>query len=160
MHLIAITMDRDAITLAIAVIGCLVGVSSLLLGIYNLRRTIAKDKVSVTVTPKYYLTPTGERGVWLEVVNTGFVPAMITQAGFDLADGRVFLATQRHEFDRGSFSEMLAPQARLSHHFQIGADLSEEFKGAARSFVTTAAGEKFLGVARPRKDEVTIHRYG
>jgi hypothetical protein len=160
MHLAAITIDRDAITLAIAVTGCLVGVSGLVLGIYNLRRAIAKDKVSVTVTPKYYLTPTGERGIWLEIVNTGFVPTTITQAGFNMADGRVFLATERHEFDRGAFGEMLAPQARLSLHFKIGADLSDDFKGMVSSFVTTAAGEQFLGDFRPRKDDVTIHRYG
>jgi hypothetical protein len=159
MTISTINIDRDAVTLVIAVIGCVVGVSGLVLGIHNLRRSISKDKVSITVTPKNYQNPFGDRGIWLEIVNTGFVPTTITQAGFIMADGRVFLATERHEFDRGSFGEMLAPQARMSHHFKIGADLSEEFKGTVSSFVSTAAGEKFFGEVRPRVDDMTIHRY-
>lgn len=154
-----INIDRDAITLAIAVIGCVVGLSGLALGMYNLRRAIARDKVSVTVTPKYYLNRFGERGIWLEIVNTGFVPTTITQAGFSMSDGRVFLATERHEFDRGLFGEVLAPQARLSQHFRIGADMSEEFEGAVSSFVETAAGEKFFGVVSPRENDVTVYRH-
>ena len=104
------------------------------------------------------MTANGERGIWLDIVNTGFVPTTITQAGFDMSDERVFLATEPHQFDQGSFSEILAPQARLRHHFKIGADTCDEFSKVTQSFVTAATGEKFIGPASARPNDVTVYK--
>ncbi len=153
-----INIDKDTVTLVIAIIGCVVGVSGLILGIYNLRRTIAKDKAALKVSTEYYISPSGERAIFIQVVNIGFIPVTIEQVGFEMKDERLFLATQLDELDGGPLPKQLHPQCRIRLHFQSGADTSNDFKNAIRSFARTAADDKFYGNAQPSPDAVTVYK--
>ena len=150
---------QSGITFFIAMIGCLIGIFSLVLSVYNFRRSILKDKISVAVSTKYYKTSSGEDGIFIEAVNTGFRPVVITHIAFKLSDGRVFAQTKAHEHDVVTFPQKLEPQETCKIHFYLPDDMEEFSRHIGEAYARTSTGEEFSSKPDFNKAKTTLYQY-
>lgn len=129
----------QAITLAIAVVGAV-------LGLINTWRAVNNDRVKLLVTPVSILVPqTGEQHLAISVVNRSTFSVTVTHIGFDLAG----TANHMQIFPDQRFGQMVPCklEARTSATFHLGAGAhhTNNFDLVTNAYVNTACGRKFKG---------------
>lgn len=160
-----VTITRDDITLTVAVIGALTGISGLLLSVFNLWLAWRRDRISLKVTPTFLFefpeaggfakeesfirTPKGEKipKVWgVEVINKG-AKVKLKEVGYFM----------KGTTDRAVITQQWLPRyVQLPHVLEphdsvtIFADAMNEegFAYVAKykcAFACTASGEWFTG---------------
>ena len=141
---------KDVVTLAIALLGAVLGVP-------NTWQRWKQRRVRLTITPDEAVPVTGlpHKHATLKILNLSSFPVTIENAGFILRDGgRHFLkeTTRKrevvgryHYFDREDPPQQLQPRASL-HVVVTDHDVSE-LKGLSikKSFATTACGTTKYG---------------
>lgn len=144
----------DAVTLAIALAG-------LLLGIVNTWHTMDTNRVKLRVAPRVsYSFPRGMDPVTrigIEVVNRSAFPVTISQLGFLLAEApgwtgpapspRCALVTPIM-FDGGTFPRRLEARTAFTAYFNDDFHRKAEFMHATRAYAETSGGDVALSSRR------------
>ena len=130
-----------AITLAIAILGAV-------LGILNTAYNISRDRIILQVKPIWIiLPPTGEKRLGIEVINLGFHPVTVSEVGFALSGGddarMVFIDPIIP--DAGPFPRRLEPRSAFSLFYDSLVWDQEEFKRAKWGYAKTDCGKVFKG---------------
>lgn len=150
----------DNITLYIvAITGCVTGLLSLTLSIFNYKRAMAKDKIAIQVTTRCYERFPGENGIYIQVTNTGFRPSSISQIGFDLEGGERLLPTIKHELDDFLLPKTIEPQHSIRIHFDPSVNTEKMTDSILKAFAVTSAGDKFTGDIDFENMKKTIYKY-
>ena len=161
-------MDRETITLSIAVVGCLLGLAGFCLSLFNSWLLWNRGRVSIRVVPKLYAT-TRKMGrlewdrlhpdwdkklepvdpkLCVEVINCGAVAVTMDEVGF----GRRRQST-RYVIDDGFLGpEPQLKGRRLEPHSKLMVltplrpkDLYESYGRVTFAYVTTASDKMFRG---------------
>lgn len=138
----------QAITLAIAVVGAV-------LGLINTWRAVNNDRVRLLVTPVNIVVPmVGEQHLAISVVNRSTFAVTVTHVGFDLVD----TANHMQIMPSDQFGETvpckLEPRTSATFHLSAGAHMSRNFGLVKHAYVGTACGRKFTGTSPALKSYV------
>jgi hypothetical protein len=146
-----LTVTRDDITLAIAVLGAV-------LGLLNTLRALAKDRPRLRVNVKGWLTGYGDSGFCIEIANTGFVPVSVSQVGILLRRprGQVFLFAP-YGIGVQSFPHALGPGESMTVYAPPGTDEHPALAHATRAFARTATGLEFRSPRRDVRRQLAHH---
>ncbi len=128
-----INIGRDDITLAIALLGAL-------LGVINTFRDISRDRPRLKVAIKAYIM-THAQGFCIEVVNTGQVAAQVTQVGIALSRRDIFIIPYWQMSQQ--LPKMLAPGASVSFYAPPGTEYHPDLARARRAFARIGTGRSF-----------------
>lgn len=141
-------ISREGITLAIALLGAV-------LGIINLWRAFDRDRVRVRVLPRSYVTSHGDGGLCIEVINVGYIPITISQVGFDLSiRGKIFL----HASLLKDLPKRLEPRTAFTAYLATGGEQDPAFAKVTRAFAKTACGCRFAANSKALSGVVKVAR--
>lgn len=131
---------KDLVIFGVALIGA--G-----LGLLNYWRSIARDRVSLRVKPHGYITSTGDSGIAIEVLNLSAFAVTVSQVGFDMEDGKIFLMIPYAALGGKAPPQRLEPRSSFTTHFMPGKEKLEGFASITRAFGKTACEERFTGTS-------------
>ena len=152
--------SADAWTLAIAVLGAV-------LGVVNTIYALDRDRVKLRIVSKI-ATPVGPMGlgpdhVCSEVVNLSTFPLTINEVGFKLSGTTRRLAiTDPILVDGGPWPRRLEPRSSVTVYAPAGIEHQPAFGHVADVYATTDCGETHTGSARaargwPRRPSAIRH---
>jgi hypothetical protein len=121
-----------AVTLSIALLGAA-------LGLINLWRAIDRDRINLRVRPLGYMDSLGHSGVCIEVINLSFFPVTITQVGFDLPGGKIFIHARLQQ----ELPKRRESRAAFTAYLPAGVEQNPVFGDVRRAFAKTACGCRF-----------------
>jgi len=117
-------VDDLNITLIIAIIGAVCGVSGAILGVMNTWHQLRQNRIRLRIIPQHVF-PVGAIGIshvnfGIEVINLSDFPVVITDVGFLLHDGqRATLSPVRGIETNGSLPLRLDPRTSYSKWFYM-----------------------------------------
>lgn len=140
---------KDAITLAIAVIGAV-------LGIYNAWRAVSKDRIRLVVRPSNWVAPGRGDGIVIEVVNMGFVAVTISQVALRMKrpKDKIFLFLPGYLTGQ-KLPHRLEPRTSISIHVSPEISRDPQIANVRDAFAKTACGCTFYGNSPALKGRVT-----
>jgi hypothetical protein len=134
----------DGVTLAIAVLGAV-------LGVINAWQAHDRDRVKLRVAPRvaYTFTALGDaHHVGIEVINRSAFPLTISQVGFLLDSGERCALITPILFDGGGFPRRLEARTAFTAFFKPGWERGAHFTVATRAYAETTAGDVALSSRR------------
>jgi len=137
---------QEEITLAIAVLGAV-------LGVLNFWRSVDRDRVFLKVVPSCYFTSHGERGVCVDVINLGFIPVTVNRIGFDLTGGEVYISLLNY-MGGESLPKRLEPRTSFTFYFPPVTFQDPKLARALHASARTACGKIFTGNSPALRSEI------
>jgi len=125
-------MIKDSITLAVALLGALLGIINLVLSVF-------RERVRLRILPQEYFTSHGDQGLCFDVVNCGFTPVTITMVGLSIQGGKMF------QVPTGELPKRLEPRTALTIYWPPGASQNPCLADGRQAVVRTACGRSFRG---------------
>ena len=144
-------MGSESITLTIAIIGAVCGVTGVVLGIVNTWRQLRRDKVRLKIVPSHVI-PVGavaDPG-WnfgIEVINMSEFPVTISDVGFLLNNGdKGTIATLPGFEQYGSLPLRLEPRTAFSKYFFVDSE-TNDWKDTKSAYALTLDGTLATGTS-------------
>lgn len=153
-------MDKEAITLSIAVVGAVTGILALVFNFLNTWRAFDRDQVKLKVIPKigisYHPALGGQSLLCIEVINNGYVPVTLSRVVFPVPDGS---KTELH-FVPSQLTDKPLPvrlEAResITIYAPAGFEISPEFAKVSMARAYTSCGRIFDGTSPALEGLVT-----
>jgi len=147
----------EAITLAIAVLGAV-------LGVINTWRAIDRDRIKIRVCPIWsFINLAGnmQTRFGVEITNLSSVPITVSQVGFLLSgDKEKQFVFMPECVDGGTFPRRMEPRTAMSALMTIGSEDNPTFGHVSCAFVTTACGKRITGTSPALRGLIQKHRSG
>ena len=144
-------MDKETITLAIAVTGAVTGILGLIFNFLNTWRAFDRDRIKLKVVPRWAMRlhpSTGsEQMLCVEIVNLGFTPATLSAVLFSLRDGKNELHFLPDPLTAVKLPARLEARESVAIYARPGLEHSPEFRKVARARARTACGRVFDGTS-------------
>ena len=151
-------MDKQTITLAIAITGAVTGILGLVFNFLNTWRAFDRDQVKLKVVPKLAISFHPALGtkdmVCIEVINTGYVPVTLSRVVFSLADGSHELHFTQNEMHKTDLPVRLEARESVTVYTQDGFENTPEFLNILKARAWTACGRTFDGTSPALKSFV------
>jgi hypothetical protein len=152
-------MDEGLITLVIAVVGAVTGVSGLILGILNTWRAFDRDRVKLKVSPRWaiYSLPIKGAGhlLCVEVINMSYLPITISQVGFTVSEPKDHFLAFLPMPDMGdTLPKRLEPRTSMTVYVPERVSSGEGFDKVEKAFAKTECGHSFYGTSPALKGHV------
>lgn len=129
----------QGVTLAIAVLGAL-------LGVMNTWRNWSLDRMRLRVTPAFGLDNTGGRNILVTVVNLSSFPVTVTTMGFTLLNSTNHMQVPAPIFMRGERLPIrLEPRTSCTAVVALAALEHAQLANIRCAYVTTACGQQIEG---------------
>jgi hypothetical protein len=152
-------MDKGMITLVIAVVGAVTGVSGLVLGVLNTWRAFDRDRVKLKVSPRWAIfshpmTGTGHL-LCVEVINMSYLPVTISQVGFTVSEPKDhFLAFLPVPNMGDTLPKRLEPRTSMTVYVPEHVSSGEGFIKVEKAFAKTECGHSFYATSPALKGHV------
>jgi len=143
-------MQRDDITLAIAILGAFGGVIGTVLGIANFWSSRRRDQERLRVIPSCYADPSAPPTIRIEIINHGMIDVSVREIGFELRGKRgakMILTTPMFQ-DGGAMPKPLAPRKRTCVIFPYSENHDSLYGKIKKAYVQTETGAMFFGTSK------------